>query len=402
MFGEISFSSVDHSPLMPPARQRHPLLGTTIVFFVLALAGCVGSPEPQTASDTPMEAAPSAPTPPDSATRTPKAEQAHVHDYWDGETSAVLLDEKVPVMVFHNHLLDEPPREQHTHGCDETLASDSQGGSRKFSLPPGKIVLPGTATLDFMFGWNDPTVTGLRLIYRPANAHDFVDGGLVENGKAMQVALTPAMADAGHTTRTKWAFFLCASSSAPLAFAQGDISSNILALRAVELPADPPHPDAWNGATSIRIAELERSVEAIAALNKGQDAWVQVPHEHGSIVPVGTEAVTVNVTLQATGPAESLDPSAVMVYYRDASVPEWVYTTANLSSSEGGLLSYGIPVDHDQVDGVYAEESSWDIWIRILGSTHQTTSAGTLSSPHQFSGRLSVVVEAHRIVVEDS
>jgi hypothetical protein len=304
-------------------------------------------------------------------------------------------------MVFHNHLLDEPPREQHTHGCDETLASDSQGGSRKFSLPPGKIVLPGTASLEFLFAWSDPGVTGLRLLYRPANEHDLMDAGPVESGTVLHVPLTPAMADAGHTTRTKWVFFLCASSSAPASTAQGDISTNILALRADEIPLEPPHPDAWGNATTLRIGALEQDLTAIAALNKGQDAWVQIPLEHGTIVPVGTDSVAVKVTLQTTGPTESLDQTDIMVYYRDASIPEWVYATANLSTSEGGLLSYVIRVDHDQVDGIYAHESSWDIWIRILGSTHQTTTAGTMSSPHQFSGHISVNAEAHRAVVDD-
>lgn len=383
--------------------KRHPrdspaMRGTSAGIFAaaLVLAGCVGAADPERINP---DGATDAPEPRGDASpveRTRKADTPHVHDYWFGDTSIVLLDESVPVMVAHNHAFDEPPREQHTHGCDETLASDSQGGSRKFSLPPGKIVLPGTEALEFFFTWNAPSITGLKLLYRPANGHDFVDAGALTQSQILRVALSPEMADAGHTTQTKWAFFLCADSDKPLDVAEGAVRTNLLAIRAAELPLEPPHPDAWNEGLALVIAEARFSNTTVAALNKGESAWFHIPIEHGVTIPPGTGKLRILVNVTPDGGSKTIRPDNLLAYHRDPSVPEWVYRIANATTSTEAGIAIEIPVDHDMADGVYAHETNWDLWLRVASGTRVQTTAGLMSVPFTFSGTIEARVVAIR------
>lgn len=363
-----------------------------ILLLLSLLAGCTSTP----ASTDPERGEALAPfAPKDEATsvrdETPLAERPHAHDYWEGASSVTLLDENVQVMVAHNHLFDEPPREQHTHGCDETLASESQGGSRKFSLPDGIIVLPGTEKLSFLIDWTVPSITGLRLLYRPANQHDLMDAGLVTSGTPIDVVLTPEMADAGHTTRTSWVFFLCADGGAPVNIAEGTVHVNLMALRAPEIPIEPPHPDRWGEATEIELANLTNATQFVTVLNKGEGAWIHVPLDHGQLIPPGTTRIHAHVKIEDGSPtAEALAVQPIL-YYRDSTVPEWVYKTANLTQDD-----LHIDVDHNMVDGVYARESNWDFWIRLSSPEPVETPAGRMSEPRYFDGKVSLHLVAQR------
>lgn len=319
------------------------------------------------------------------------SERPHAHDYWEGASSVTLLDENVQVMIAHNHLFDEPPREQHTHGCDETLASESQGGSRKFSLPDGIIVLPGTGKLSFLVDWTMPSVTGLRLLYRPAGQHDLVDAGLVTSGTPLDIVLTPAMADAGHATRTSWVFFLCADGSAPANVAEGSVHVDLMAIRADEIPIEPPHPDRWGDRTQLELVNVTQTTTALTALNKGDGAWIHIPLEHDQIVPPGTERILAHLTITDRAPTASALPVRPILYYRDSTVPEWIYKTANLTERE-----FHIDVDHNMVDGVYAHESSWDFWLRLSSEQTSQTPAGRMSEPRYFDGTVTIHLVAQR------
>lgn len=93
----------------------------------------------------------------------------HRHDnYWGDDVEVTLFD----------------GREQHTHGCEETLASTSQGGSVKFAFPRGQLVHPGTSDLEANCRLEAATITRLRLLYRPASEHDFVDAALKASSQA--------------------------------------------------------------------------------------------------------------------------------------------------------------------------------------------------------------------------
>lgn len=357
-----------------------------------ALAGCTAPDATGDGGTTPTlpgGQGQTVPDPPDND--VPLSQRPHVHDYWEGATSLTLLDENVQVMLWHNHLFDEPPREQHTHGCDEKLASDSQGGSRKFSLPEGVIVLPGAEKLSFLIDWTTPSITGLRLLYRPANQHALVDAGLVTNGQPIDIPLTIAMTDAGHATQTSWVFFLCADGSSPANSAEGSVHVNLLALRGAELPLEPAHPDHWGTTSAIELANLTNATTAVTAANKGDGAWVYVPVEHGVIVPPETSEIVAHVELHDSAATAGTLPVVPILYYRDSTVPEWQYKTANATEGE-----FRIPVDHNMVDGTYAKETNWDFWIRLSSPSPTATPAGTMSQPRVFEGTVTAHIFAVR------
>jgi len=368
----------------------HQVVAACLAATVL-LAGCT-SPEAIVNAGDDAPAGPSGTPGADAPGTTParKGDSAHTHDYWYGATSTVLLDETVPVMVFHNHAFDEPPREQHTHGCEETLASDSQGGSRKFSLPPGNIVLPGTETLEFLIEWNAPGITGLKLLYRPANTHDPIDAGPVTSGQNVHISLLPEMADAGHATRSQWVFFLCAYSDTPLDIAEGEVHTNLLALRAPVLPLEPAHPDLWGDNTTRPLSQARFTGTTLTAANKGENVWLQLPIAPGAIVPPGTTQVRILINATSQGEGAALTADNLVAYYRDSSIPEWAFKIADAAPSEAADFVFEITADHDMVDGIYAYQTNWELWLRLASDTRLQTPAGLESAPFVFQGTLEV------------
>lgn len=362
-----------------------------ILLASLLLAGCASVDPPSEDPAEPQDSTQSAPTPRTEPDEISISDRPHVHDYWGGALSIILLDEDVPVMLAHNHFFDEPPREEHTHGCDEKLASDSQGGSRKFSLPEGMIVLPGTEQLSFLIDWSDATITGVRLLYRPANTHDLVDAGLVTNGRAIRVAATQDMTDAGHATRTSWVFFLCADGDPPVDLAEGSVHVNLIATRGEELPLEPPHPDHWKNGLQIELANLTAVRNGATAANKGDAAWLILPVEHGHIIPPETKRVRAHVSVDDHAPTADALPLDVTLYYRDSSVPEWIYKTVNVTQRE-----FIIDVDHNMVDGPYAEHTNWDFWLRLSSPQPTATPAGVMSQPRVIDATVAVHLLAER------
>ncbi len=367
-------------------------------------AGCLGSePGPATAE----EASPRAPAP--AAGPQAPRDGSHVHDYWNGATQLVLYDGAVPVTVAHNHMFDEPPRAQHTHSCDESIDSTSQGGSVKFALPPGDIVLPGTHHMDVTLAWDAPAVTAVRLMYRPPthdHGHDehahghhggFSDAGPMPNGQPRSIPLTPEMADLGHETRSRWAFFICADTQEPN-LAEGSVQMTIVAHRAEELPLDPPHPDHWAGAQALLLGQVAWQGESLAAGNQGQDHWIQVPVVHGHIVPSDTDHIMVLAWINGTSATDPALASALNLYYKDSTVPDWVYTRDE-GVREGALVRFAIPIEEaDMTDSPYAQQSNWDFWLHLASDLQASLPAGmgTWSAPHQFEGSIEATVVAYR------
>ncbi len=362
-------------------------------------SGCLSpsTPSNNEAGTTPDSGPVDPPSP--AGPEVPAQGRPHVHDYWEGATEVVLLDAAIPVMVFHNHLFDEPPRPQHTHGCDETLTSTSQGGSVKFSLPPGQLVYPGTQELTFAATWTLPTVLGVRLLYRTANEHDYRDGGSLTNGGALTIPVAPQQADGGHATKTQWGFFLCADSPQPLDLAQGDVAVKLVAHRMVELPLEPAHPDHWNGNDAILLVEESWTGAAVTALNQGTGGWFHLGLSEHQLIPPGATRLNATVTYESTSAWRAVDPGTVLLYWRDSTVPDWIYRKTPPTSVDGDQLRYELSIGDEMADGVYAHESNWDLWLRVLATTNTgaPSGVGQWGAPHHWEGRLAVTVQVDRL-----
>lgn len=372
--------------------------GVALSLATVLLSGCLqGGADPQPPYPSMVEGPSTS-----SAEATPVttlASRPHVHDYWGGETELQLMQGRVAILLWHNHLLDEPPREQHTHGCDETMASPSQGGSIKFVLPEDQLVLPGTAELLVTASWQDPAILGLRLLYRPTGQHDFIDGGVTASGQTLRLPVTDRMADAGHSPRSQWAFFLCAAGEGPLQTAQGEAQVSIVARRVPgPLPLEPAHPDRWAGRADVLLANQTWSGTALAALNKGQDAWLRLELAPGVVVPPGTTQARVSAEVRRDVSLGEVDRGDLLVYYRDASVPEWAYKLVAAESVEEGRFQFQWTVEGAMADGIYADESNWEFWLRIVSqTTHRPPGGvGTWSAPYAFQGSVEASVTAIR------
>ncbi len=388
---------------MPRAHAR-----LLVILIVAALAGCVGSDPAPASEGEPRQGAPGQHGQPAAPAPRPGGDGSHVHDYWNGAAQLTLYNGSVPVTVLHNHMFDEPPRSQHTHSCDESIESTSQGGSVKFALPPGDIVLPGTRHLQVSLAWDAPLVTALRLMYRPPthdhheeeHGHDhhggFSDAGPMANGQGVVVPLTPAMADLGHETRSRWAFFVCADTDEPN-LAEGSVRMTIVAHRADELPLDPPHPDHWGGAAAIRLGGGAWSGESWAVGNQGQDHWLRLAMDHGAIVPSSTDRILVTAWLNGTSAGQDVMPGALSLYYKDSTVPDWIYQ--RVEAAPGSPARFEVPIDDAAMtDSPYAKQSNWDFWLHIASQAQASAPAGlgTWSAPHRFEGSLEAGVVAHR------
>ncbi len=377
--------------------------GALVVLSAL-LAGCQSTEDagpggigrPVTASEAP---------PP---TFAPGAMGGHIHDYWNDETSRVLMDSAVSVTVVHNHLLDEPPRPQHLHNCAEETVSTSQGGSVTFTLPSGEIVPPGTERLEFTFTWSDPTVTGVRFYYRPpshghtegGDGHDhsnLTDAGRLESGVPVVLPLTSGMADLGHDTQSHWAFYVCSDTENSPNLAQGSIRMEVVAFRVAELTPDPPHPDHWLGASRLMIAHYNWTGSTWSALNQGEGTWHHLALHPGAVVPMGTHHVTVEAWMNATGPAADALPGRPLLYYKDSTQVDWIYKAVE-GEPDGTKWTFLIPVeDFNALDSPYASRSNWDFWLRILSDTDAAAPAslGRYGAPYVADVELSAVVAIH-------
>lgn len=381
---------------------------TAWIVLLFLLAGCLE----ETETPQPTQQAPEPEKRLGSAWEDPPERRGHVHDYWDNKDHKVLLDGPLPLTIAHVHLLDEPPREQHSHGCDESLTSESQGGTTKFGLPPGNIVPPGTRSLEVEAAWDVAAVTGVRLMYRPpmqeqphyGDDHhhlleDYQDAGRIENGGSVEIPIELNMTDLGHDFQSRWAFFLCADNEGDPAVAQGEVGVTIIAHRIEgELPLDAPHPYHWEKSNRLPLGEIIWNGESLSALKHAEKGWHRFTFHHGAIVPPFTRHVEVLAWLNGTSDTQSAAPIDLLLYYRDATEADWVYETVQASNGGDGSLRFTIQVaDNDMTDSYYSHVSHWDIWLRIVSKERVETPAdlGTWGAPASYQGSL----EAHAYVM---
>lgn len=369
------------------------------------LAGCGQPPTTQTADN--LEGDLAAPIAPGDA-----GMGGHVHDYWSGALEMTLMDTPITVTLAHNHLLDEPPRPQHLHNCDEQLVSTSQGGTITFTLPQGEIVPPGTERLTFTFSWSDATIGGLRFYYRPpshghiggTDGHDhanLTDAGAIQNGEAMEVSLLPGMADMGHDARSHWAFYLCADPASP-GISQGTVAMKVQAHRVADLTPDPAHPDHWNGQSSLHLASYLWSGQTWSAANQGESNWHHLVFHDGVTVPMGTRRIDVDAWLNQTGTTANALPVRLLLYYHDASQVDWVYKAVDAQSASNGYWHFEVSLEDedgwDALDSPYASTTLWDMWIRVVSDVNAVApmGAGRQAAPLLVEGTLegSVVAQA--------
>lgn len=373
----------------------------SVVFLVAALlsVGCLsdapGSSTDPGQGEAPNEKAGLAGDDGDPRTSGTNWSQPHVHDYWGSANETTLMSAPVRVYMAHNHVTDQPPRDMHTHGCEQAMASTSQGGSVVFTLPPGHIVLPGTEKLEIFAEWEDPTITGLKLRYRAPDRSSFQEVGTLEEGKTTVIPLTRSMTDQGHERRSRWDFSLCAWSDGEYPFdaARGQVTITVRAHR-VEgpLPVDPGHPDLWGDSDERWLGNASWSGPAGAVAWDGEGEWFRA--ELDGMVPWDARGARFVCSGELSGQPQS--PVLEVWYASPAREEAWDFHRVKLNETSNATWTAGIPLGPGQTDGVYGNETLWRVWFRLRSPT-ATQVAGDMghwSAPQAVQGELDCGIKA--------
>jgi hypothetical protein len=317
----------------------------TVVAFVL-LAGCSDAPP----ADPPQVEGPGVITDP---TMGLDQTGAHIHDYWGGEERLVIIGDDAPA--------DES-------GLGPGFATAGEVPVREFRPSSGHVVPQGTASVEVTFSWTDAE-DGLDQYSQPTayvktagtNATERL--GETENGGTLVLETGLPAADLPHQLLSAWAFELrmsAAPDTGVLRF-KGVVSLHVEAVRGLELPVFPPHPDHWNGSAEIRLVDAEGTLayweDTGDGGSNGNSGPVVFTPTSGAIVPVNASHVAVVVAYTGQFPLE--------LWYHSATSRE--LAVAEPTASEPGQVTFELPVA-DGGDGPYATQSQWEFTVKPVAN----------------------------------
>lgn len=316
-----------------------PLL-IVLVFALAAFSGCASSDPSADETDE----APGVVTRPDDQDYLQNkslAEKPHVHDYWNGAPTLIVMDKTVQ----DGMTWDGPPRPVHV-----------------FRPEPAKVVPQGTSTVNITIDWKEGEVAiaGTPELWVKTAADRAAEKVKeIESGETVEIVSTNARNDLPHQVLSAWEFHFVLKkkdATTPIQW-DGEITLLASAHRGLELPVFPPHPDQWNGTTERKVL----SDEADAPLYQGDGGDGNcfggcVPvhvMDDGMVVPLDAAYVEVVMTYSAETPVK------LGLKYHGADTRE--LTTATLEKDEDNTRVYRIPVEGLAGDGVYATQSQWEL-----------------------------------------
>lgn len=309
---------------------------------ILLLAGCSSAPAPDPAP----AVGPDVITDP---TMGLNQTGAHIHDYWGGKDRLVIIGDDAPA--------DES-------GLGPGFATAGDLAVREFRPSSGHVVPQGTASVEVTFSWTDAE-DGLDQYSAPTayvktagtNATERL--GETENGGTLVLETGLPAADLPHQLLSAWVFEL-RMSPAPdtgvLRF-KGVVSVHVEAVRGLELPVFPPHPDHWAGADEIQLIQAEGQLayweDTGDGGSNGNAGPIVFTPASGAIVPGDASHVAVVVTYTGQFPLE--------LWFHSATARE--LAVAEATASEPGKVTYELPA-HDGADGPYATQSQWEFTVK--------------------------------------
>ncbi len=313
-----------------------------ILLAVLFLAGCSSAP----AEDPAPTSGPSVITDP---TMGLNQTGAHIHDYWRGGDRLLIVGDGA---------------EADESGLGPGFATAPDEPVREFRPSSGHVVPQGTASVEVTFSWTDAD-DGLDSYSQPTayvktagtNATERL--GETENGGMLVLETGLAAADLPHQLLSAWAFELRMSpdpATGILRF-KGVVSLHVEAVRGLDLPVFPPHPDHWNGGTEIQLVDAEGQLayweDTGDGGSNGNSGPILFTPASGAIVPSNASHVAVIVTYTGQFPVE--------LWYHSATARE--LAVAEPAASEPGQVTYELPVDAG-ADGPYAKQSQWEFMVK--------------------------------------
>ncbi len=304
-----------------------------LLLLTLLLAGCAGSvPEPVTAVEPEPE-----------VLLDERLPGSHAHDVWGGQDVLVVADFEASGMDICT-------------GCPWAYLST-------FRLEPGQVIPQGTQFVDVTVDYTLEGASGPLHVFIQTAADDSLQHlGPVESGDTFRYESNNTRNDMGHTALSAWRFMLAAPTE-DLAAGMGQFyqtSGHIVveAVRGLEIPVEPPHPDLWENRTEIPLFEHTVGRKTTFQNENGDTRgcfFNGCPMTHtpddGVVVPYDARAV--RVALQFLDDQDL--PWQQLAYHGN---DHWHYEHVAPVEVGGGRQVYEIELENNG-DSPYAKQSVW-------------------------------------------
>lgn len=314
--------------------------------LVLLLSGCAAPGE-----QAPGGEAVTVVTDPNQGRMDPTA-GPHLHDYWGSQPERKVVDGTVEVPGLQ------------WNGPSIVAA--------EFRPDAGDVVPQGAASVRVTVSWTDDDPTnrfgGAELWVKTAADAKPQRIGPVAPGAETLLGSTNDRNDLPHQVLSAWSFQLVLLADNTVAgydliMYTGTVTLQATAVRGLDIPLYPGHPDQWHNRTEIPLVATGGSARFVGDTESG--AWscfggtcpfVIVPDD-GSLVPYGTDHVTIVLTRSVGVNPTRLEVKAHTAVSRDFEVLGEVERTDTVTT-------YTVPV-LDGFDGPYAKQSQWEFIVSI-------------------------------------
>lgn len=363
-----------------------------LLLLSLLVAGCVAE-LPAATSGVDEEVPPDAPTAAtdkgSAPTKMDVGHMPHMHDYWSDRERVTLYDGPVD------------PGAGGAPFAPFMGLPEGQLGRAAFALPDGATVMEGTGEMELTATWDDPAVTSLAFHYRIGPNDDWSAPLALPHGELVKLTVTPDMTDMPHMSASRWQLLFTPAEAPGALLGPFDLRVEIVKMRDIML--FPGHPELFGGSPEKTLHDKEHAHSETSYVMRAPNVLTQggfgektvAPDE---LVPMETLAMRVEVDILETS-ASPGEVAEIRFFYRAADTSYFGHPT--VMPLEGSLeekrLVYQFPVEPEQTDTPYGEESQWLFFVepatRFTGAEQEPTAGGVTDVSIKY--RLKIVAYDH-------